>query len=601
MKRYSIPTYQTQPLDRSRREIRLLHLHPRTTDHITATLSVADLESAAETYSCVSYVWGNPNETVPIEVDGHEMQITLNLFDFLHHIRDPDDTLILWVDAICINQNDLEEKSHQVAMMGDIYSGCSVVHAWLGTPSLEMVLEVNPFAMLEHIADGKHWHDLPGVLEEGDDEGAPSDVFVDQMAAFHLIADSAWWTRSWTVQEIILPTSGILWYGSHSMTWDRFALVFERANAAYVHCCTQGTEATKHWGPKMDKFNRFMSSIAIIDKLRQYRQQTTEQVVDVLSSNEQPPSFHNILLSFSNRQCKDPRDKIFSVLGLAPARMFDAYTPNYQQPLTDCLTDVYRRMLEYDNDTSRVLLGRGFGPYNKGLPSWARDLSKQHDGQDWEETRARLSSLYNCSAGSSNTVTVKDGRELHTKARKADTIRVVGKSHRLQKSGVASQIIAMLQSYELASETLTYTEEAHLNKAFMRTICATITQDVEDSGQWRRCEDDDLPSPESWLSLLTGEGYTLPYTFTSAMLLATENRCLFITEAGNLGMCYPGTKPGDEIWALSGMNVPFVLRKARGKHQHEDTYHLMGDCFLLDQMDGEIMQNGEESKSIVLV
>ena len=54
------------------------------------------------------------------------------------------------------------------------------MHAWLGTPSSEMVLEINPFATFEHIADGKHWHDLPGVLEEGDDEGAPSDVFVDQ-------------------------------------------------------------------------------------------------------------------------------------------------------------------------------------------------------------------------------------------------------------------------------------------------------------------------------------------------------------------------------------------------------------------------------------
>ena len=106
---------------------------------------------------------------------------------------------------------------------------------------------------------------------------------------------------------------------------------------------------------------------SIIDKLRQYRQQKTEQVVDVLSSYEQPPSFHNILLSFSNRQCKDPRDKIFSVLGLAPARMFDAYTPNYQQPLMDCFTDVFRRMLEYDTDASRVLLGRGFGPYNKWI------------------------------------------------------------------------------------------------------------------------------------------------------------------------------------------------------------------------------------------
>ena len=66
-------------------------------------------------------------------------------------------------------------------------------------------------------------------------------------------------------------------------------------------------------------------------------------------------------------------------------------------------------------------------------------------------------------------------------------------------------------------------------------------------------------------------------------------------------MCYPGTKPGDEVWALLGMNVPFVLRKASKGHRLESAYHLMGDCFLLDQMDGEIMQNGEETKSIVLV
>ena len=151
MERHIIPTYQREPLNASRREIRLLRLHPRTTDRITATLIVADLEGAAGTYACVSYVWGNPNETVPIEVEGHEVQITTNLFEFLHHIRDPNDNLVLWADAICINQNDLEEKAHQVRMMGEIYSGCSVVHAWLGAPSSDVSVDINPFATFEHM------------------------------------------------------------------------------------------------------------------------------------------------------------------------------------------------------------------------------------------------------------------------------------------------------------------------------------------------------------------------------------------------------------------------------------------------------------------
>jgi hypothetical protein len=600
MEPHGSQTYQTQPLDAGRREIRLLNLQPRTTDHIIATLSVADLASAAGTYACVSYVWGNPNETVPIEVDGHELQVTTNLFDLLHHIRDPNDILVLWADAICINQQDLEEKSHQVGMMGDIYSGCSLVHAWLGASSPPSSLEINPFTIFDHFADGKHWHDLPGILEEGDDEGEPSDAFVDQMAALRLVIDSPWWTRSWTVQEIILPGSTILWYGSYSTTWNRFSLTIGNKDASSVTCCTQGREMMESW-PKVNQFNEFMSTIEMIDKLRRSRHQSTAASIGALASHEERVSFRSILLHFSNRQCKDPRDKVFSILGLAHGHMFDAYTPNYKQTLADCFTDIYRRLLEYDIDVSQVLLGRGFGPYNRGMPSWARDLSKEHDELMWEQTRARISNLYDCSAGSPGTVAVKDNKELHVKARKADTIRFVGKTHKLQDSDLSSSITVIYEWFKLASEVPTCTNGVLLCKDFIRTICATITQDVADQGQWRRCEDADLPSLETWLSFITGESYSFPYSFTSPMLLATKNRCLYITEAGSLGLCYPGTRPGDEVWALLGMNVPFVLRKASGKRQHEDIYHLMGDCFLLDQMDGGIMRNDEETKSIVLV
>ena len=73
MDTYNLFKYQGRPLDASRREIRLLHLHPSSTDRTTATLSVKDLASAVGAFACVSYVWGDPNKTMPIELDDQEV------------------------------------------------------------------------------------------------------------------------------------------------------------------------------------------------------------------------------------------------------------------------------------------------------------------------------------------------------------------------------------------------------------------------------------------------------------------------------------------------------------------------------------------------
>jgi hypothetical protein len=69
---------------------------------------------------------------VPIECSGRKLNITTNLFDALKRLRLPDADRVLWVDAICINQFDLEEKNIQVPLMKDIYSKASVVLIWLG-------------------------------------------------------------------------------------------------------------------------------------------------------------------------------------------------------------------------------------------------------------------------------------------------------------------------------------------------------------------------------------------------------------------------------------------------------------------------------------
>jgi len=83
-------------------------------------------------YEALSYVWGDPNETLPIYINNSQFLITTNLHAALTRLRDHTFERILWADAICIDQKDLEEQSQQVQLMASIYSNAHRVIVWLG-------------------------------------------------------------------------------------------------------------------------------------------------------------------------------------------------------------------------------------------------------------------------------------------------------------------------------------------------------------------------------------------------------------------------------------------------------------------------------------
>ncbi|KAF2452128.1 hypothetical protein P171DRAFT_347545 [Karstenula rhodostoma CBS 690.94] len=83
-------------------------------------------------YEALSYVWGDPKITAPISIDGHNLQVTTNLEIALRHLRLEQATRILWIDAININQLDMNERAQQVAMMANIYRNADLVVVWLG-------------------------------------------------------------------------------------------------------------------------------------------------------------------------------------------------------------------------------------------------------------------------------------------------------------------------------------------------------------------------------------------------------------------------------------------------------------------------------------
>jgi hypothetical protein len=124
-----------KPLDETKQDIRILTLHAAKTgdaeEVIRCTLEHTTLATAGP-YTALSYCWGFPGETKDVDLNGITTPGRLNLWHFLQSIRTIRGTTRVWVDYLCINQNDHQERNHQVRLMSDIYSGTAEAITWLG-------------------------------------------------------------------------------------------------------------------------------------------------------------------------------------------------------------------------------------------------------------------------------------------------------------------------------------------------------------------------------------------------------------------------------------------------------------------------------------
>ncbi|PMD18652.1 HET-domain-containing protein, partial [Hyaloscypha hepaticicola] len=130
-----------QPLDKWRFEIRLIEILSHDDDEmVQCRLSISSLEDNPE-FTALSYVWGSPKFTEDIVLNDQRFPVTVNLATALKYVKahwrknfpDRDPRLFrLWVDAICINQKDPDERSSQVELMRDVYSKTELVLSWLG-------------------------------------------------------------------------------------------------------------------------------------------------------------------------------------------------------------------------------------------------------------------------------------------------------------------------------------------------------------------------------------------------------------------------------------------------------------------------------------
>lgn len=83
-------------------------------------------------FEALSYVWGDPKDVVPIYLEGRIFNVTINLASALQHLRLEDAVRVFWIDAICINQLDMQERAQQVQLMGEIFGTATRTTVWLG-------------------------------------------------------------------------------------------------------------------------------------------------------------------------------------------------------------------------------------------------------------------------------------------------------------------------------------------------------------------------------------------------------------------------------------------------------------------------------------
>jgi hypothetical protein len=200
-------------------EIRLLILDPSSAGpKITCQLVHSELE--LRLYEAVSYEWGLPSEEDPeITIDNHVIVIRRNLYFALQQFRHENEERILWIDAICINQNDAEEKGRQVQFMGNIYNKADMVLVWLGLEESDTYLAyhclhrvaalmpgVDTKVKLEEVQESDAFVANMGYVEDKTYILKPVTLSKRELAALRTLMEKPYWYRGWVVQEIFLAT-----------------------------------------------------------------------------------------------------------------------------------------------------------------------------------------------------------------------------------------------------------------------------------------------------------------------------------------------------------------------------------------------------------
>lgn len=267
-------------------------------------------------YRALSYVWGPPMAQLAnaftLSIGDGVIKITPSLNAALYHLRALGRSEWLWVDAICINQQNKAEKTLQIRLMQDIYRLANEVVVWLGTAEEDSDLAIDTLDRI-HSALTTPSDVLDGV-EDARRDGLVRRYLEDDRGSVTKLLSRSWFTRVWVVQELVWGPRATVRCGASNISWDKFytalrmceehsALSFSSINTIQQLAMT----ASETSG--MERSAMFFPNAGPLHALAYMRNRLTNQ--------HRKLRLLDLLDMFSYAKATEPLDKIFALLSLA--------------------------------------------------------------------------------------------------------------------------------------------------------------------------------------------------------------------------------------------------------------------------------------------
>ena len=537
-----------QPLDATNGDIRLVSIHPgKGKTILRCDLIHRKLDESC--YEALSYTWGTPIFQERIYINGSSLPVTQNLKVALYSLRLEDAPRLIWIDAICINQKDVEERNVQVLRMRDIYQKAKRTVVFLGpsnAASDDAMNFINESAQkIPGVTKNSLWLSYPSssIPDALSHAGLHNGTHIARFRAMKVgILDRAWWRRVWVVQEVAVARDVTVVCGLKETSWDSldlfsWLLYSFRPNRLAIRAVYS---------------NQLMSTI----RMEWHKNSELAQPGDYI-------------YQCRSQQSSLPEDKVNGLLGLCKTSDNDEdewlLKPNYCRQAWE----TYARLTIYTIKKSkslRFITIQASYTETYDLPSWVPELAAPHHScavslidPFTDHTR-----FYNaCHRFYDAFIKYSlDLRMLAVQGFKVSTIKKTGLKLDLGEDTEAqSRVLFQDWKAHIASDHDIVAERygaEHIGLAFSKTLLCDRGWYLEHEIGLNR-----LGDGKGFFDYMTGSALEKAGLFQN-LDFALQFRRFIVSEAGHIGLAPEIAMERDLLCVLIGCDVPVVLRQRGG-------------------------------------
>ncbi|KAH8730504.1 heterokaryon incompatibility protein-domain-containing protein [Phaeosphaeriaceae sp. PMI808] len=532
-------------------EFRLVKILPETMSKLKCEILHRSLNDAPD-YIAISYAWGDGLDTKPLRLAGAVIPVAASLYDTLEAVRQKKLETLVWVDALCIDQQNKDERATQVRLMGHIYSRAMSAAIWLGPAA-----DKSPLAMqlLHEVAN----HRVPPERIRSAHKHADS-------AALLTLFKRDYWKRLWVVQEVLLARERMVYCGDHALPWEVYQ-----------------TAANAFWDRYSDPYIRLgPSSFPDPGELMQLGSKSLLQLMRVCRK----------------KLSENPRDKVFGILGMLPEVT--------QQDFPTVYTDVVDYIISTTDrlDVIREAIHFPLNVNSTGLPSWCPDWSHIPDVSGLRRNHGFDASWGQYGPTQAQYRFYDHRRKLEISAIKLDTIRAIGIAVGTF-CGAQDYLTTFLNWRATLLQHVIFDEgntDHPLHMTFCRTLCfGQIPNPNSQQRLWHRiCYHVFSSLIAERLPRLPMDAALRYYATITNLLVPNERRNFLqvnfgnqmmgrnfcITEQGLMGMGSGYMRVGDLVVVPFGCSTPILLRPDGPRDEHR----YVGDIYIDGYMNGEAIK-----------